>query len=96
MTMGDYTKFSFPCQLIITFKCRKRANIDKPVNTNFPASTAMLANTALPANTAIPFLTVVKQKYTYRNMVESELICIRVASYTLLRSEYVSIVRVMS
>ena len=42
----------------------------------------------MPANTALPmFLTIVRQKYTYGNMAESELLC--VIGATLLRNKYV-------
>ena len=40
----------------------------------------------MPANTAMPmFLTFMRQKYTYVNMAENELLCVRVV--TLLRSK---------
>ena len=49
------------------------------------ANTA-LANAAMPANTAMPmFLLVVRQKCTYRNMAESELLGVR--AVTLLRNK---------
>ena len=45
----------------------------------------------LPVNAAKP---AVRQKCTYGNMAESELLCVRVA--TLLRNKYASILRVIS
>ena len=52
---------------------------------------AMPVNAAMPANAAIP---AVRQKCTYGNMAESELIC--VIDATLLRNKYARILRVMS
>ena len=46
-----------------------------------------------PENTAMSMLLVVRQKWTYGNMADSELLCVEVA--TLLRNEYARI-RVIS
>ena len=61
----------------MTFKRRRRAN------------TLLPANTDVPANAAMPAM---RQKCTYGNMTESELLCVKVA--TLLRNKYASALRV--
>ena len=51
-----------------------------------PDNTDLQVNTAVPENTAMPmFLTSWRQKCTFGNMVERELLCVKVA--TLLRNE---------
>ena len=55
----------------------------------------MPTNTVMPENIAIPmFLTSCETEIHIRNMTESELLCVRVAS--LLRNTYTSTLRVMS
>ncbi len=58
-----------PITLIITFKRRGGANSTMPENATMPAKTAMPM-----------FLTSERQKGTYGNMAESELLCVRVAT----------------
>ena len=62
----------------MTFKCRRRANTAMPAKTAMPANSAIPAQILLlPVKAAMP---AVRQKYTYRNMAESELLCVRVAT----------------
>ena len=64
-------------------------------NTGMPVNAAMPANAAIPENTLMPMLlTNWKKKCTYGNVVESELLRVRVA--TLLRNICANILRVMS
>ena len=59
----------------MTFRCRRR------VNAFMPASTVMPENTAVPANTTANVLDQLRQKCTYGNITESELLCVRVVLY---------------